>query len=73
MRGRSLKEAGLEQQFRRLAFFLINVNVEKKHQLKRYSDVWQIPVIDDEVKEETEEDQKANYEYFKELVEKYKK
>lgn len=73
VRGRSLKDASLEHEFRRLAFFLINVNVEKKHQLKRYSDVWKIPAIDGEQKEESEEDQKANYTYFKELVEKYKK
>jgi hypothetical protein len=43
------------------------MNVDRQHKLKSPKELWRIPIIDGEEKQETEEDQKANFEYFQKM------
>jgi hypothetical protein len=74
-KGFGVKEATLSDLFRRLAFVVFNTNVDKKHQVKDPSALWEIPELDPKpkTKQESEEEQRENFRRFKDATEYFKR
>ena len=72
-KGREIREGVLNNHFRTLGFLIWNLQVEKRDRLKRPSDLWQIPALDEDKDSETEEEKTLNYAQFVQIQDMFKK